>query len=188
MRHIVTIGCSAGGIQALKNLLLHWPYQLDLSVLIVQHLDRKTRQFATLLNSFSKWPVAEAMHCQKIQRQHIYFAPPDYHLLVERNGLLSLSYEEKVCFTRPSIDVLFCTAAQAYKHQVIGLLLTGANHDGSEGCRQIKACGGMTIAQNPQEAQISVMPQAAIDAGVVDHVLTLAEMIVYLNTLERVQL
>lgn len=183
MRLIVTIGCSAGGIQALKKLLLSWPYHLDMAVIIVQHIGKDAPDLSVSFQRFSKWPICQAEHNQKIETQHIYIAPADYHVLVEREGTLSLSYEEKVSFTRPAIDVLFSSTADAYGKQMVAILLTGANQDGTQGCQKVKDCGGLTIAQDPQEAEVPVMPQSAIEAGVIDYIGGLDEIAMYLNDL-----
>ena len=106
----------------------------------------------------------------------MYVAPPDYHLLVEMDKTFSLSSDPLVQFSRPSVDVLFESAAQAYKDKVVGILLTGANNDGAQGISMIRKMGGMTIAQDPGEAQYSMMPQAGIETGHVQFVWKLREI------------
>ena len=105
----------------------------------------------------------------------VYLAPPNYHLLVEEDRTLTLSTEKRVCFARPSIDVLFETAADAYGPGLVGLVLTGANHDGSSGLRRIKEKGGLALVQNPLTAEMGRMPQAALEAVEVDLILELEE-------------
>ena len=104
----------------------------------------------------------EAVDKTKIEKEQIYFAPPNYHLLVERDFSLSLSQEDPVVFSRPSIDVLFESAARSLGEKVCGVLLTGANEDGAAGLKFIQACGGYTIVQNPMDAEIPTMPQSAL--------------------------
>jgi two-component system chemotaxis response regulator CheB len=120
--------------------------------------------------------VKEADQNEFVQRGHVYIAPANYHLLVERDRSLSLSIDEKVCYSRPSIDVLFETAADVYRAALIGVLLTGANHDGTAGLKKIKQRGGLTIAQDPATAEVATMPHSAIQKQVVDKVLSLGEI------------
>jgi two-component system chemotaxis response regulator CheB len=120
-------------------------------------------------------PVYDVEDKMPIRRNHVYIAPPDYHLLVEGDSF-ALSVDERVQFARPSIDVLFQTAADAYRERVIGVILTGANQDGSQGLRRIKERGGVAIVQDPTEATRRAMPDAAIAATVADAILPLNEI------------
>jgi two-component system chemotaxis response regulator CheB len=116
----------------------------------------------------------------------VYFATPGYHLSVEQDRSLSLSLEDRVHYSRPSIDYLFESAADAYGSKLAAVLLTGANHDGARGLAQVKRRGGLTIVQDPQEAQVATMPQAALNIQQPDHVLTLNGIGRLLVELERI--
>jgi two-component system, chemotaxis family, protein-glutamate methylesterase/glutaminase len=130
--------------------------------------------------------IKQADEKETIEPNCVYVAPPDYHLLVERDGTFSLNSDPLVRFSRPSIDVLFETAAVAYGTELVAVLLTGANSDGTAGLKMIRDLGGYTIAQDPQEAQFAYMPQAAIDAGVVRQVWNLSEIQNFLLQLAHV--
>ncbi|MEA2447045.1 MAG: two-component system, chemotaxis family, protein-glutamate methylesterase/glutaminase [Actinomycetota bacterium] len=122
---------------------------------------------ATALEAHISLPVKEVDDKDPIRDGHVYLAPPDYHLLVEP-GSFALSVDEKVQFSRPSIDVLFESAADSYGADLIAVLLTGSNHDGTEGLLRVKDKGGVTIVQDPTTAERGEMPQTAIDAGAAD--------------------
>jgi two-component system chemotaxis response regulator CheB len=109
-----------------------------------------------------------------------YFAPPNYHLLIEEDHTFSLSIEGRVNYSRPSIDVLFESALDAYCSKLIGIILTGANNDGSRGLKKIKDCGGLAIVQDPKTAEVSAMPEAALKISKIDHVLQLEEIAPFL--------
>jgi two-component system chemotaxis response regulator CheB len=161
----VVIGASAGALEALSAILPVLPAAYPLPILIVVHLPPdKDSLLATILQSKCSMNVREAEDKEPIRAGTVYVAPPDYHLLVEKDGTLSLSSEEEVHFSRPSIDVLFETAADAYGEQVVGIVLTGANADGADGLRAIAEAGGVAIVQQPELAFSSCMPQAALDA------------------------
>ncbi len=173
----VVIGVSAGGISALDKIIPAFGEQFRLPILIVQHISSGSDNY--LVDHFAKrcsLTVKEAEDKERILPGSIYFAPPGYHLLVERNRTLALSMEAKVSYSRPSIDVLFETAAEAYLDQLIGVILTGANSDGAAGLAQIKNSGGLTIVQSPETAEADVMPKAAIAEVEVDHILPLDEI------------
>ena len=173
----IVIGTSAGGLLALTTLLEPLPADFQIPVLVVQHRSKDERNLLEdLLAAKCKIGIKQADEKEKIQKGMVYFAPPDYHLLVERDFTLSLSCDAKVHYSRPSIDILFETAAIAYKTNVLGIVLTGANADGALGVKTIKKLGGSTIAQHPATAQFPVMPQAAIATGCIDKVLDLNEI------------
>ena len=182
----VVIGVSAGGISALGKILPQLDKAFSLPVLIVQHIGQQADGY--LIKHFaSRCPlfVKEAEDKEKIISGHIYFAPPDYHLLIEPQQTLALSGEEKIHYCRPSIDVLFETAAEVYCERLIGIILTGANNDGANGLKKIKSYGGLTIVQSPETAEVDIMPKAAINAFEVDHVLPLADIAPLLVKLDR---
>jgi two-component system chemotaxis response regulator CheB len=125
--------------------------------------------------------VKEADQDELIEAGRIYIAPANYHLLVERDRTLSLSIDAKVCYSRPSIDVLFETAAEVYRSGLIGIILTGANNDGTAGLRRIKKNDGLTIAQDPATAEVKRMPTSAIEENIVDRIVSLKKLSSFLT-------
>ncbi len=173
----VVIGTSAGGMDALRVVLPALPANLPRSVIVVQHKSADADNYlAEFFNSCCQLPVSEVEEKEMMQTGHIYFAPAAYHLLIERDRSFSLSVDEKVNFARPSIDVLFASAAQACGAGLIGVVLTGANADGAAGLQKIREAGGLTVVQQPAGATAYYMPQAAINAGPVDYIMELAEI------------
>jgi len=171
---IVVIGASLGGLHAINSLLAVLPPDFATPMAIVQHRRADSSSALTdLLAARAKVPLIEPDDHTEIESGHIYLAPADYHLLVER-GALALSIDEPVNFSRPSIDVLFETAARAYGSSTTGVLLTGSSEDGARGLLAIAEAGGFTIVQDPEEAESPVAPQAALRMGEVDEILTLA--------------
>lgn len=168
----VVIGASAGGADALRMILTKLTKDFKLPILLVQHLHSSDEGgFSAHVGRMTCLPVIEPCDKEKIKEGHIYTAPANYHMLVEREGTISLSVDEKVNWSRPSIDVLFESAAMAFGENVIGVILSGANADGTKGMLTIKNAGGFNIAQTPENAEYPAMPQAAIDAGAVNEVL-----------------
>ncbi|MBD2414881.1 chemotaxis protein CheB [Nostoc calcicola FACHB-389] len=173
---IVVIGTSLGGLSALKIILQRLPVDFSVPIAIVQHRHKESNKtLQELLQESISLPIQEVEDKDEILPRHIYLAPADYHLLVEP-GHFALSTDEPVSYARPSIDVLFESAADIYGEQVIGIILTGANHDGMQGLKKIKARGGITIVQEPATAESSIMPEAAISAVAVDWILTLSDI------------
>ncbi len=173
----VVIGVSAGGFTALHHILPRFSVEFGLPILIVQHrLDVSGNYMTESLNKKCQLTVKEAEDKEPIQTGYVYIAPAGYHLLVETDYTLSLCSGKPVNFSRPSIDVLFETAAEAFGNGLIGIILTGASQDGTQGIRTIKERGGLTIAQDPLEAEIDLMPQSAIRSGKVDFILLLDEI------------
>jgi two-component system chemotaxis response regulator CheB len=165
----VVIGASAGGIGALRVLLPALPATLAVPVLVVVHLP--PRQPSVLCDIFAPMcfvPVREAADKELLTAGGIWFAPPDYHLLVEAStepgsaASIALSIDEAVLFSRPSIDVLFESAAEVYREGLLAVVLTGANSDGARGAELVRALGGTVAVQSPESAEIAVMPEAAI--------------------------
>ena len=178
----VVIGASAGALEALSSLLPTLPSDYRLPILIVVHLPAdKTSLLAELLRARCAIRVREAEDKEPIEPGVAYFAPPDYHLLVEQDKRLSLSDDEAVLFSRPSIDVLFESAADAYGAGLIGIVLTGANSDGADGLKAVVEANGVAIVQNPKGAYAAAMPEAAVAACPEAHVLPLNEIAVYLQ-------
>ena len=183
---IVVIGVSAGGTDALCKILGTLPASFPLPVVIVQHLHPDQNGYMIEhLNKIWRMNVEEAIDKTVIKKGNIYFAPSDYHLLIEDENTFALSLDEKVCYSRPSIDVLFKSAADVYGEAILAIILTGANSDGTEGIKYIKKKGGMTIAQDPEDAYSPIMPQSAIDTGKIDKILTLNEISNILHKIEE---
>lgn len=174
----VVIGVSMGGLNALKIILSALPANFPMAVIIVQHISANSDSiWVSLLNRTSKLHVKEAEEKEAILPGTVYVAPPGYHLLVEKNKTFSISADHRVNFARPSIDVLFDSAAEAYHEKLIGVVLTGANHDGAAGLAFIKKLGGFVIVQDPQTAEAQVMPKCAIDATKTNNVFSLEKIV-----------
>lgn len=181
---LVVIGVSTGGVAALRTIISGLRPDFALPAAIVIHLPADADStLPDILNTLTPLAVKEAEDKEDLLPGTVYLAPPDYHLLVEADGSLSLSVEEKVNFSRPSVDVLFETAADAFGAGVIGIILTGASCDGARGLARIKRCGGLAVVQDPQTAKSPAMPQAALAATAVDHVLALSDIAPFLNNL-----
>ena len=168
------IGASWGGLKAVGQVLADLPAELDLPIAIAQHRhpDSQEGTLAELLAAQTDRTVLDVEDKMAIEPGYVYIAPPNYHLLVER-GSFALSVDERIRFARPSIDVLFETAAHAYGAGVIGIILTGANDDGAHGLAGIKKVGGVALIQDPLGAARRTMPDAAIAATVADAILPL---------------
>ncbi len=158
----IVIGGSSGAIDALNVLLPALPAGLRAGVIVVLHLPCDRRSLLPDIFGYRcALPVLEAQDQQLIQPGNVYFGPPGYHLLVDRGPRLALSIDPPVNFSRPSIDVLFQSAADCYGDRLLGVLLSGANEDGAEGLAAIHAAGGCTLVQSPASAPVPTMPQAA---------------------------
>jgi len=180
----VVVGVSTGGVLALQKLLGQLPADFPLPILIVQHIGPGAGGgLAKLLDERCALRVKEADEQDAILPGTVYLAPPNYHLLVERDGCLALSADPYVSFARPSVDVLFESAAEVFGPQLIGVVLTGANSDGSRGLMTVKQKGGVAIVQDPADAEARQMPQAAIAATGPDYVLALDGMAALLQQL-----
>jgi two-component system chemotaxis response regulator CheB len=180
----IVIGASAGGLDALGIFLPMLDERLPVPVLIVQHISASSDSFIiTYFDRLCKLRVKEAEEKEILKAGHVYFAPPDYHLLVESDKSISLSNEEKVNYSRPSIDVLFETASWAFGNKLIGIILTGANWDGASGCELIRKSGGMVIVQDPKTASIARMPESVIERFKPDYVLPLQEIGPLINSI-----
>lgn len=173
---LVVIGASWGGLAALETVFSGLPGDFCLPIAAVLHRGvLSTERLASTLRRHTALAVRETQDKEAILPGHIYLAPPDYHLLVE-TGNFALSTEAPVLYARPSIDVLFESAADAYAERVIGVVLTGSSQDGAKGAAHIKARGGRVIVQNPETAASPVMPKAAIEATQVDWIVPLSEI------------
>jgi two-component system chemotaxis response regulator CheB len=172
---MVVIGASWGGLVALERVLGALPRNLDAPIAVAQHRSAGDGSggLAALLGRYSQLPVHDAEDKHPIEPGHVYLAPPDYHLLVEHDGF-ALSVDDAVQHSRPSIDVLFESAADVWRDRLVGIVLTGANEDGAHGLARIKRVGGYTVVQNPVEAERPEMPRAALRACEPDSVVGLA--------------
>jgi two-component system, chemotaxis family, protein-glutamate methylesterase/glutaminase len=181
---LVVVGSSWGGLHAVGRLLSDLPHDLDPPVVIAQHRhpDSHPGTLQHLLQRQTGRPVVEAEDKLAIEPRHVYLAPPDYHLLVER-GSFALSVDDRVRHARPSIDVLFESAAYAYGDRVVGIILTGANDDGARGLAKIKELGGVALIQDPAAATKREMPDAAIATTAADAILPLEEIGAYVHEL-----
>jgi len=175
---LVVIGASAGGLQAVGRVLAALPERFPLPIAIAQHRSSSPADgdLPAMWQRDTRLAVCEAEDKAHIVAGTVYVAPADYHLLVETRGQFALSTEAPVRWARPSIDVLFQTAAEAYGDGVIGVILSGASPDGSEGLDAIRRRGGCALVQKPSTAECDVMPTAAIAATVVNHILDLGEL------------
>ncbi|WP_137679209.1 chemotaxis protein CheB [Aurantiacibacter suaedae] len=161
----VVIGTSAGGVQALSHVLPALPADFPAPVLVVVHVPpRRKNALVALFANKCQLAVKEAEDKEPLAPGTIYFAPPDYHLLVETSGTIALSSDEAVNYSRPAIDVLFESAADAFGPGTVGIVMTGANYDGAQGLRAVCAAGGHGIVQTPATAEVATMPEAALAA------------------------
>ena len=173
----IVIGASAGGVEALGLILPSLPAKFRPAVLIVLHLPRERPSL--LVEIYEKrcaLPIREADDKEPIEPGTVYFAPPDYHMLVERNRQIALSTEEPVHFSRPSVDVLFESAADVFGSRLLGVILTGANEDGAAGLHAIHRAGGVTVVQQPDSAKVPLMVVSALQRNPADFVLSLPEI------------
>jgi two-component system chemotaxis response regulator CheB len=177
----IVIGASAGAIQALSRILPALPADYPLPVLVVVHVPAdRSDLLAPLLQAKCRVVVKEAEDKELIRPGFVYFGPSDYHLLVEADRTVSLSADEPVLYSRPSIDVLFESAADAYGAGLVGVILTGANEDGAAGLRAIAAAGGVALVEDPATAFAAAMPNAALELCVQARPLPLDAIATYL--------
>jgi len=178
------IGVSAGGLETLSKLFSHLSKEVLTPIIVVQHIT-PDQEFEFLMEHYSKISkhcVKEVEEKESIKDGYIYFAPPNYHILIENDYTFSLSTEDKVNYSRPSIDILFSSAAYVYMSNLAAIVLTGANGDGSNGSLDVKNSGGYVIAQQPKEALYPIMPKATIKRVKVDSILTVEEIAEFINS------
>lgn len=174
---VIVIGVSTGGVAALKQLLPALPQDFPVPVLVVTHITPTADDgLALLLNAHSAIRVKEADEEETLAPGTVYLAPANYHLLVERKGFLALSVDPPVNFARPSVDVLFESAAEVYGPSLIGIVLTGAGNDGSKGLSMVKQRGGVTVVQDPADAEMDSMPKKALELLSPDYLVSLKEL------------
>jgi len=182
----IVIGASAGGLAALQKICRNLDENFSIPVIIVQHIHAHSDGFmAWHLNSISPLKVKEAEDKEKLEEGIIYVAPANYHIIVDDDSVISLTTDERVNYSRPSIDVLFESAADVYRDRLVGVILTGANDDGTAGMSAINQSGGITIIQNPQTAEVRTMPESVLRQVHVDQVLSLEKISEFLNTLNE---
>jgi len=181
---VVALASSAGGIAAISHILESLPAGFPAAIVVVQHLDPRHRSLmAEILRRRTPLEVVQAAEGDRIRPGTVHIAPPDRHLLVNRDGSLSLSHSELVHFVRPSADLLFESVAASYEERAIAVVLTGTGSDGSLGVGAIKKMGGTVIAQDQESAEFFGMPAAAIKSGHADFILRLDEIPLALTTL-----
>jgi two-component system chemotaxis response regulator CheB len=177
---IIVVGCSLGGMRALQEILAGLPDDFCIPIAVVQHRHKQSNEgLPEFLRRASIMPVVDVEDKQWIKPGTVYLAPANYHLLVEK-GVFNLSVDDAVHYSRPSVDVLFESAADAYGAGVIGVVLTGSNVDGTRGASRIKSRGGIVIVQDPSTAEAPQMPKGVIDSGAVDQILPLQAIAPYL--------
>jgi two-component system chemotaxis response regulator CheB len=180
----IAIGCSAGGLSALEVVLGGLDPSIPTAILVCCHTGSSDVQIlCEVLARHTQLPVVEAAERETPRSGTVHVAPSGYHLLVEHDERFSLSVDPKVNFSRPSIDVLFASAAEAYRESLIGIVMTGANQDGARGLADIRRCGGLSIVQDPADAEVRTMPQAALDTAGADHCIPLTAIAPLLNRL-----
>jgi two-component system chemotaxis response regulator CheB len=181
---VVVVGVSKSGLGALTLLLRELPANYSMPIIVVQHIHADSaNRLSDLLARNSRMKVVEAIDKAPIEISTVYIAPAGHHLMVEAEQVFSLSVDPHVHFSRPSIDVLFESAVDVYSNKLVGVILTGANSDGAQGLKKIKAAGGLTLVQDPCTAEAVEMPNAAIDLVEVDKVLPIPELGCFLASL-----
>jgi two-component system, chemotaxis family, protein-glutamate methylesterase/glutaminase len=182
----IVIGGSSGGIDALMELMPALPATLRAAVLVVLHLPRdRPSMLADIFQPRCALPLREACDKEPLAPGTVYFAPPDYHFLVDTGPCAALSVDPPVHYSRPSIDVLFESAADQYGEGLVGVLLSGANDDGAAGLQAIGAAGGLMVVQDPASALVPAMPRAALARCASPHVLSPAGIAQLLTQLHR---
>ena len=179
----VAIGGSAGALHALTTILRDVPPSFSPSIFITVHIPSDRNMLADVLQAKCRIPVREAEDKEPVCAGTAYIAPPDYHLLIERAGTIALSSDEPVCFSRPSIDVLFESAADIYGPSLVGIVLSGANADGAHGLKTIQDAGGMAVVEDPSHAYAAAMPEAALRACSEARVFSLDQLATFLKSL-----
>lgn len=176
-RDIIVIGASRGGLEALCRVASHLPAKLPAAIAIVLHTaPQSPRYLADILARYARVPVIYGKDGYSVRPNHSYIAPPDRHLIVVSPGLLQLDAGPKVRFSRPAADRLFETAAAVFGPRVIGVVMTGGDHDGTDGLKAIKASGGLSVLQDPADAQDPGMPTSALIGDDPDYCVPLDEI------------
>jgi two-component system, chemotaxis family, protein-glutamate methylesterase/glutaminase len=186
-QRLVIIGGSSGSLEALLKMLPEIGAAFSIPIVIILHRSSNADNGLTeLLLNKTVLRIKEADEKDRLQPGYIYLAPPDYHLLLEEDGTLSLDASEKINYSRPSIDVSFISAAEVYKEALTAVLLSGANSDGANGMKAVKEFGGRTIVQDPREAVVSYMPEQALLLSPADEVLGVEKIAKLLNEISNI--
>lgn len=188
MYKMLVIGLSAGGMPLVKQLLAALPKDYPLAIAIVAHLPQGYESnLAQILNAVTDLSVTMVRDKQPIVAGHVYVAPPDYHLLIEQSTpcTFALSEDEPVKSVRPSIDVLFSSAAEAFESELCAVILSGANSDGAEGMVAVKQLGGLCMVLNPDEVEFNTMPNAVIQRVAVDYIASMEDIISLLISVDE---
>lgn len=180
---VVVVGGSAGSLEVILNMIRAIPARPNaVFIFIIHRKNDKDSNLESLFSYKTELPVREVEDKDPILPNHMYIAPPDYHLLIETEDNFSLDSSEKIHFSRPSIDVTFESVAEAFGPRVVGILLSGANADGAQGLLRIKQRGGLAIVQDPEDSEIGFMPQQAINIGAHDKVLNINNLIAFIKS------
>ncbi|QXI25695.1 chemotaxis protein CheB [Pseudomonas vanderleydeniana] len=183
----IAMGASAGGVEALLTVFGELPSGFSLPIIVVLHMpEERKSHLAEVFARRVSMPVKEPADKESINPGTLYFAAPGYHLSVEQDRSFSFSCEARLHYSRPSIDYLFESSADTYGSRLLAVLLTGANHDGANGLAQVKAHGGLTVVQDPREARVATMPEAALALHTPDYILPLRGIGRLLAELERI--
>lgn len=184
IKKAVVIGGSAGSVvliyQLIKQLREDFPHPI---FIVIHRLSEKKSNMGILFQSQTKITVIEPTGDTKIKNNTIYLAPPNRHLYIEDKETVGVDDSPLIQFSKPSIDVLFFSASEIFKSKLIGIIVTGTNRDGAAGMHRIKENGGITIVQDPKDAQLTRMPQAALEITKIDHLLTGDEIIKFVNNI-----
>ncbi len=183
---VIVIGGSAGSFQGISRILSEVPEDFPLPIIMCLHRLKHVRNgFIEALSIKSIKKVVEPYDKEQIKKGQVYLAPANYHLSIELGHFFSLSTEEMVNNSRPSIDITMDTAAYTYKNKLISILLSGANKDGAAGMKMVKDRGGLTIVQDPSECMIDTMPSAALQITTIDYVLPINEIVDFFHTVHK---
>ena len=185
MYKAIMIGGSAGSFQVVANILSAIPRDLDVPIFLCLHRLKHVRSgFVEALSLKSNIPVIEPFDKEPIKSGRAYLAPANYHMFIELGNRFALSTEEPVNHSRPSIDLTFITAAQAYRNKLIGVILSGANRDGAFGLKKISELGGMTIVQDPDSCEVKTMTEAALQLTKANYVFSVDKIINYFRQIK----
>jgi len=181
---LIVIGGSAGSLDVLLHVIPKLKANFHIPIVLVLHrMNSYDSTLTELIAAKTTLKVKEVEDKEPIKAGNIYIAPADYHLLIEKDGMFSLDFSEKINFSRPSIDITFASAADAFGERTLGILLSGANADGVDGMQAIKNAGGLAVVQDPKTAEVSFMPAQAILNIEVDKILKIDEIPDFLNSL-----
>lgn len=174
---LIILAGSAGSFQIIFKLIKALPAQFQIPILIILHRGKSSNhKIESVWNNACKIPVREINDKDEIKKATVYLCPPDYHIFIEKEKVFSLDVSEPILFSRPSIDLTMQSAAEVYKDKLLAVLFSGANHDGAAGMLEIKNQGGETIVQNPEEAEVSTMPLAALSLNASTQTLKIKEI------------